>query len=196
MGSLAALVSRLRRILTPVLAAALALTAAGCGNRHEIVHDAETEGLYLDVGPLDYQVQISRQLNPQVYPDQDFLVGLPEDVDAPEGDEVWFAVFLRVWNHTDEPHPVADEFQIVDTQDNTYEPIEIDYEDNPLVYREVVLPPRDEFPHPDSATYVSPTQGAMLLFKLPVETLGNRPVRLEIASSQDAGEEASVNLDL
>ncbi len=53
-----------RRLVTllTVLAAGTALSA--CGNRVDEVHEAETEGIYVDVGDLQYQVQISRQLNP------------------------------------------------------------------------------------------------------------------------------------
>ena len=45
-----------------VLGAALAL--AGCGDKLETRTVGETEGLYIDVGDLKYQVQISRIINP------------------------------------------------------------------------------------------------------------------------------------
>ena len=48
-----------------VLVLAAALVVGGCGNKEETTTEAATEGIYLDVGDLKYQVQISRIINPQ-----------------------------------------------------------------------------------------------------------------------------------
>ena len=57
---------------------------------------ATTEGAYVDVGDLKYQVQISRQLNPADVEDRDYLMGLAGATGSSAADEEWFAVFMRV----------------------------------------------------------------------------------------------------
>ena len=46
-----------RRLLM-VFALGAALALAGCGNKIEVRTVGETEGLYIDIGELKYQVQI------------------------------------------------------------------------------------------------------------------------------------------
>ena len=113
-----------------VLAAALALV--GCGNKVEIRTVGETEGLYIDVGDLMYQVQISRIINPYDVEDRNYLRGLPAGTLPPKADEAWFGVWLRVQNTTARRRrsTTAADFEIVDTQENPYEPIDFGFEDN------------------------------------------------------------------
>src|SRR5919112_207299 len=93
----------LRLALTALLSTA-ALVAAGCG-QEEVVTRADTEGIWVDVGQLDYHIQGSRVLEPGVVPDKAYLKGLPTGVPQPSGKEIWFAVFLRIENRTDTPAP-------------------------------------------------------------------------------------------
>ena len=51
--------------------------APAAATRRRPSPQAETEGIYLDVGDLKYQVQISRELNPADIEDRDYLKGLP-----------------------------------------------------------------------------------------------------------------------
>ena len=84
------------RLLTfAVLVAALVF--AGCGDKHDYNLAAETEGEYVDVGPMKYQVQISRLLNPNDPEDRGYLIDLPAGESLGADDE-WFAVFMRVEN--------------------------------------------------------------------------------------------------
>ena len=96
--------SRLRAVMTRrllmVLALGAALALAGCGNKVETRTLAETEGLYLDVGDLKYQVQISRIINQYDIEDRSYLRGLPSGTLPPKADEAWFGVWLRVQNTT------------------------------------------------------------------------------------------------
>src|SRR5687768_13952387 len=101
----------------------LALLGAGCGNKHHVTTEAPTEGLWVDVGALDYHVQGSRQLNPAIVPDNKYLTGVPQGVLPPGAKETWFGIFLRVENRTEEAHPVAEEIEIVDTDENVYRPL-------------------------------------------------------------------------
>ena len=48
------------RRLALIALLATGLLAAGCGNKESEVHEASTEGISVDVGPLVYQVQLSR----------------------------------------------------------------------------------------------------------------------------------------
>ena len=93
--------SRLARTLLTAVLAGAALVTAGCGNRHDVVTQAETEGIWVDAGPLDYHVQGSRVMESGVLPDRSYLSGLPNGTSTPAGDEVWFAVFMRIENKTD-----------------------------------------------------------------------------------------------
>ncbi len=183
-----------RRLLTAA-AVLPAIVLPGCagGHKEAIVHEAKTEGIYVDVGPLDYQVQISRQLNPAVSPDKGYFAGMPDYVSPLTEDEVWFGVSVRVQNQTDEAHESTDEFQIEETTGETFTPIDIDTKDNPLAYAKQTIPPKQVYPDPDELAGDSPTQGGMLLFKIPYSSLGNRPLEFKI---EHDGEEAVVDLDV
>jgi hypothetical protein len=188
-------VGRVSRIV--LLAAALAgtLAVAGCGNRVEERTLAETEGLYLDIGDLKYQVQISRQLNPADVEDKSYLLGLPEGTPEPAADETWFGIFLRVQNETDEPLPAADTFEIIDTQENVFRPIPLDPEQNPFAYQAIEVPPRTVIPEPDAADEQGPVQGALILFKVKTESLANRPLEFRFSNGPQ-GTQGIVDLDV
>jgi hypothetical protein len=187
----------LLRIASLCLVGALALVAAGCENADEgPTLIAETEGIYLDLAELKYQVQISRQLNPSDPEDAEYLTGLPPE-DELEAGEVYFGVFLRVNNLTeDQVLPTADHFEIVDTLENVYEPLELDPTVNNWVYQPRELPPGDMIPEEDTAQFNGPTRGALLLFKLTRETLQNRPLEFEIRSPEDPDTVGIVDLDV
>ena len=184
-----------RRLLT-ITAALPAIVLPGCGafgHKEAVVHEARTEGIYVDVGPLDYQVQISRQLNPEIAPDDAYFVGLPDYVSELTEDEVWFGVFVRVQNQTEEPHESTDDFEIEETTGEVFRPVQMTAEDNPLAYESRVIEPKEVYPDPDEVTGDSPTQGGFLLFKMPYSSLGNRPLEFKITDGED---EAVVDLDI
>lgn len=184
------------RRLLPAAAVLPLFALSGCdwvGHKEAVVHHAKTEGIYVDVGELDYQVQISRQLNTAVAPDKGYLAGLPRYVSPLTEDEVWFGVSVRVQNQTDEPHESTDEFVIEETTGDTFKPIPVKAQDNPLAYAAHEIPPKSVYPEPDELSGDSPTQGGMLLFKIPYSQLGNRPLVLKIT---EGDEEATVDLDI
>ena len=197
----------MRRPSRTVLASclgALALLGAGCGNKEEVTTEAPTEGLWLDVGALDYHIQGSRQLNPTIAPDDSYVSGVSQGVLPPGSKETWFAVFLRVENKTDAPHPSASEFEIVDTEERVYKPLALRPESNPFAYQPTTLQPLDTIPAPDSAQDFDSANGAMLLFKIPLTTYSNRPLEFKITApedpragtEEDAPPEATVDLDV
>jgi hypothetical protein len=186
--------SRMTRLLSIALLVSAALLAGGCGAGHSsLVRTAETEGLYLDVGGMKYQVQISRYMNQSDIEDRGYLIGLPEG-DEPKGDETWFGVFMRVENETDGPLPAVTDFEIVDTQENVYRPVPLDTDVNPFAYQGGEVESRSILPAPDSAAGNSPIQGSLVLFKLKTSSLQNRPLELHILGEGD--DKATVALDV
>jgi hypothetical protein len=181
--------------LTAIFAALCALFAAGCGSHAETVTQGETEGIYLDVGELKYQVQISRYLNANDIEDEAYLQGLPVNTEQPAADETWFGVFVRVQNTTDETLSPVNTFEIVDTQENVYRPIPLDTDVNVFAYEPQPIPPKSVLPPPDSPAAEGVIQGSLLLFKVTNESLQNRPLEFKIKAGGGGGE-AVVDLDV
>jgi hypothetical protein len=188
------------RLATRTLAvcALLAVTAlAGCGQTPGRQHRVgETEGIYVTLGELKYQIQISRQLNPADIEDRSYLRGLPEGVEPPTRDETWFAIFIRVENDSDEQQVAAETFEIEDTQEKIYRPVLLDERTNVFAYQpRPVAPDGGLIPDQDSAAGQGVIQGALLLFKLTNESLQNRPLEFRIKSAREPGE-AIVDIDV
>jgi hypothetical protein len=179
-----------------VLTTALVALVAGCGGGTGQVTSAETEGLYLDINGLKYQIQMSRYMNPADVEDQEYLVGLPEGTEQPAADEIWFGVWVRVENTSeDETRPAASRWEIHDTQENVYRPVSVDAEKNPFVYEAVDVPPKTVLPLSTSAAGQGPVQGSLLLFKLKIDSLQNRPLELKF-SNGGSGQEGTYHLDV
>ncbi len=179
---------KLRRLLLPTLAAAsVALTACGDDGPQKTT---ESEGTYVTIGSIQYQVQISRQLNPRNVEDKEYLRGLNGDEQALEPDEVWFGIFLRTKNLTDVPLDTARDFRLEDTVGDEFSPI---YADNITNYSPTVLDPGDVWPHSNEITSYVP-QGKLLLFKVRNQTLDNRPLEMRVIAPD--GDEGSVEIDV
>jgi hypothetical protein len=88
---------------------------------------------------------------------------------------------MRVQNETDKPLPVATEFEIHDTQDSVYRPVPIDAKANPFAYQAGQVAPGTVLPLADSAAGNTAIQGSLLLFKIKVDSLQNRPLELKIS---------------
>ena len=115
------------------LAAASVLALTGCANKIETRTIGNTEGLYIDVGELKYQVQLSRILNPNDEEDRAYLAGLPAGTPPPKPDEAWFGVWMRVENVTSKKTvKAADQFEITDTQNHVFKPVTLS--NNPFAY--------------------------------------------------------------
>jgi hypothetical protein len=190
----AAVRTRRPRFLVALSALLLGLGLSACQHRGAVT-DAATEGLYLAAGPLTYQVQLSRELNPAAVEDRSYLVGLPPGTTPPKPDEEWFGVWLEVKNEGKQPARTSDSFKIVDTLDNTYEPIPLTPA-NPFAYQAVTLAPRAFEPPADSPAQNGPVQGSLLLFKLKTAAYQNRPVELQILAPGAQRVLDTVKLDL
>lgn len=177
-----------------MLSALLTVVLAACGRPAQVL-EAEEEGIYVDVSELQYQVQYSRQLNPAAADDQPYLRGLERDLSA---DEAWFAIFLRATNPSERPQPTATEFEVLDSQENTFHPIPLG-PDSPYQWplREPVLvPPGKQFPPLGSPAAEDSAGGALLLFKVPIANLQNRPFELIIKGPPTDPVEAKITLDV
>ncbi len=185
---------RLRPLLIVLVALAAASSLAACGNKEEIVTAAATEGPYVDAGPLQYQVQISRQLNPADEEDKGYFVGVPNPEGQLNPQEVWFAVFIKVLNRTSDTHIPAKDFEIEDTVGKRYTPIDIPAE-NVFAYQAVEIPSGGQLPGLNSVANEGVIGGSMLLFKLTDASLANRPLVLHI-KSPGTPPEARIDLDV
>ena len=185
------------RLFRTALATALvAIVATGCGGGTGVVTTAETEGLYLDINGLKYQIEMSRYMNPNDVEDREYLVGLPESSQPPTEDEIYFGVWVRVENvSATETRPAASVWEIHDTQENVYRPIPIDTEINPFAFEPVDVPPKTVIPLTTSAAGQGPIQGSLLLFKIRNESFQNRPLEL-VFSNGGGGEEGTYDLDV
>jgi hypothetical protein len=179
-------------VLIAVLLAGLALNA--CGKADEPTSVGETEAIYLELGGLQYQVQISRQLNPYDVQDRSFIQGAT-GADTPLGsDDTWFGVFIRVYNAEGGLRQPTSDFEIHDTQGDVYEPVPLD-ETNAFRYEPVRLGKESMIPTPGSVAYNSPIRGSLLLFRMKVASLENRPLEL-IITQPGVEEHAEVALDV
>ena len=186
---------QLRRLAATAIAVAAAATSlAACGNEERVSH-GKTEGVYVTTGDLKYQVQISRQLNPPDFEDRDYLIGLAPGTSRLGRGEEWFAVFIRVFNQSDLPHPSASQFTIRDTTGKTFQPVPVDLNINRVAYRPLIVKAGDQIPVPGGLARENATQGGVILFKIPVASYANRPLELHIAPP-DGGAEATVDLDV
>jgi hypothetical protein len=193
--------SRLRTLplLALVLLAAVALGA--CGDSHTRVSGGTYAGEsganapYLDVGPLVYQVQLSRQLSVFDTEDSAYLAGLSAAQRALTRGQEWFGVFLQVYNNTSQALPAATNITVTDTQGNVYTPV-VANETNQFVYRGGEVPAQGRLPIPDTIAAAGPTQGALLLYKIQIVSLDNRPLKVKIIDPTDASQTASAELDV
>jgi hypothetical protein len=186
----------LRRITLLLAVALLAIPLAACGDKEKVITHGDTEGVYLSVGNLRYQVQISRELNPADPEDRGYLIDIPgADQIAPN--EAWFGVFMGAWNYSDDPGEAASSFEIKDTQGNVYTPVAIGPQ-NVFAWRPQVVEPGETLPIQDTAAANNPSvNGGLVLFKIKMESFNNRPLEFSIHGPEGAEPaEASVDLDV
>ena len=178
--------SRLRRPLAVLVALLVSGGLAACGkhlDEEARVVQIENEGFYLPLGELKYQVQGSRQLNPDDLQDRALLVGVPAADEDLKADEVWFGVFLQVENEASHPLNPSGEIEIIDTQEDIFKPLGLE-DTNPVAYRSTdPIPAGELVPLPDTTAFNTANQGSLLLFKLTLDALDNRPLELKIESS-------------
>lgn len=182
MPAVSALTARLRSlsVLVCLLGAGLGLSA--CGKSNDPL-STENDGVYVTAGPITYQLQVSRQLNQYATEDRQYITGLPAGQSTLGPSQEWYGVFLWAKNQTTHSHVTSDNFDIVDTEGDHYYPLSINPQNNPYAWMAQSLGPGETEPGADTTASFGPTQGALLLFKLPASVYDNRPLTLEIRGS-------------
>jgi hypothetical protein len=157
-----------------VLAVATALVVSGCASGRDF--GAGREGLPETLNGLDYNVLISRILNPKDHEDSAYYAG-PE---APPG-YVLYGVFLSVCNdhRGGRAFPATGHFRIVNTVGQSFFPIRLPAS-NPWAYQPAVVNHRECIPYAGSVADTGPTTGALLLFQLPQAATEDRPLDMII----------------
>ncbi len=176
---------RARRLVLLLSALVLAVGVSACGHKeaHPIVADANNNGGYIDAGPLTYQMEISRELNPYSAEDSSYVKGLPTGTTAPSASELWYGVFMWAKNQTHHDYTTLDSFEITDSAGDAYYPLKLDPNINAFAWTPQTLAPNQIEPKPDTVASFGPTQGGLLLFKLPTTVYSNRPLTLWLLGS-------------
>jgi hypothetical protein len=196
---------KLRAIVISVLGLVLTVSFAACGNKEKTTTSADTEGIYIDVSGLTYQVQVSRELNPRDVEDKGYLKGLPPGTPPLKPSESYFAVFLKVGNDGSEPARAAEDFRVVDTQyidgqpcdasKGCFTPVALDSSLNPYAYTPTQVDPGEQYPPPSSTAWEGVIGGSVLIFRIPYASYDNRPLDFLVKSSASATV-GKVRLDL
>lgn len=174
----------------------MALALSGCGKTN-VPPTNENNGAYITAGPITYQLQISRQLNPYGTEDRSYLTGVPAAQATLRPTQLWYGVFLWAKNQTTGSQTTTNNFDIVDTDGTHYYPIAVNAQLNAYAWTPQSLAPGDTEPGPDTTASFGPTGGSLLLFKLPNSVYDNRPLTLEIRSpSANRKLWATISLDL
>jgi len=184
----------MRRLL--LIALLVAVPLAGCGNKESEVKSGETESVYLDLGDLRYQVQISRQLNPQDVEDRAYLTGVdPAQAKLKKG-ESWFAIFVRVENPHERSLPSATQFELSETSGKIYRPVRI-ARTNPFAYVGGRVAGHGTLPDNGSVAQANESvNGALVLFKVKTASFDNRPLELKIFGPDVPQDVVTVDLDV
>jgi hypothetical protein len=172
-----------RRRATAALIALALLSVLGlsaCESGAVKVRDgAEREGKAFPVGGVDYNVFITRELNPHIVEDNAYYKG-PE----PPKDQLLYGIFVQACNNTKQTQQTASKFMITDNQGNVFQPTPLP-KNNPFAYQPAKLKTGECEPESGSVAQLGPTAGSMLLFKLPLQNTENRPLELHIQSPFD-----------
>lgn len=188
----------MRPIAAAFLVAAAALVS-GCGeeettgdrpgDREEAVEAREDNTVELN--GIRYRIAMFRQINPRLASDKALYEGPP-----PEGDVGVFAAFVRACNTSDVRRTPTKDVTLEDAFGESYRRLQavsdeaFDYDPRPL--RPDLCLPSSE----GAAERAFP--GAVLLFEVPLDELGNRPFVLQLQDRNENGdvEARRVELDL
>jgi hypothetical protein len=175
----------MRRVLTAAIAFAAALALAACvEEEHGVV-----EGEWLEVGELEYNVVLTRFLNPALRDDGVYLADQP---DLPP-DERYLGVFIQAENDSDELRTPARNMYIEDARDNRFDPLG---SESPFALTLEPLEPGESLPRPSSVAATGPVQGGMLLFQIPLEAIENQPLLLKVPEGPRDEDPRYIELDI
>ena len=169
-----------KRLVTAIGGAICAVVVSACGaGEHARYADNLGPG-YVQVGQLNYQVQVSRELNPWD-PNEDhwYLQGFTKSQLAlPQADE-YFGVSLQVYNWSKRAATPTSRFYISDTLGQRFVPMK-NPAPNPYSFVPTSIPAGGQSPNISSNAYAGWTQGEFIVFKIPYADLPARPFILHI----------------
>lgn len=177
---------KMLRALLMIGAVAGALVALpACGTEESL--DVAT-GETVEIGGLEYKVIFSRLLNIYSEPDAAYLEGQ----DPPPADSSYLGVFVQISNESGEDSaPVAEDIHLVDTEGQTFEPLETESVFALELGREIQ--PGGQVPALNSPAEAGPVGGAVVPFEISDEATENRPLELVIPGAEG---DARVELDI
>ncbi len=192
-----------RRVPLAALLCALAALAVGCGRNPSdgsslSPHASEAQlgsGTYVRIDDLQYQVQISRLLNPNDPEDRAYFLGLsPSQLQLQPG-QAWFGVWMLIRNETPHSRYNAVDFEITDTQGEVFRPVALPAS-NQLAYESAKVLALQSYPTPESPAALGPVGGSLILFKVTDAALQNRPMQLIVRGRGAPVDSGIFNLDV
>ena len=172
---------RPRTALTAALALAVALASVAISACGEEAESEVIEGEPIEVAGLEYNIQITRFLNPDDTEDAEYLAGQP----PPEPGTEYLGVFMVIENEGDEALASADGYTVVDTLEQEFEPLE---SESPYALEiGADVPPEGQLPTPNTTAATGPNQGSLLVFPVSDDVSENRPLELEIDAGGESG---------
>jgi hypothetical protein len=179
---------RLGRQGVLALAFVLALAGvAGCGYSPSNEGD---EGVPVEIGNLEINVQLTRFLNPTDHEDKNYLAG--QTLPTPPG-KAYLGVFMTIKNMDGSPTevPSPDQITVVDTTGAGYQALP---STTPFAAPlGTTLAGHGEIPVPDSPAQSGPAQGGIVIFLVDRGVSENRPLKLEIEHDGVTGD---ITLDI
>jgi hypothetical protein len=163
-----------------VLAALAGGAVTGCSKRET---KTGREGQGIKVAGVTYNVYITRQLNPHDAEDSAYTAGQKAD----QPGYYFYGVFLTACNENTNGTIVTptSTFSIRDTQGDRFTPLPLP-RTNVFAYRPKPLAKKSCVPAAGTIAATGPTAGALLVFKVPVIAVENRPLELEIQSGSQS----------
>ena len=179
--------TRLGVVLSAAAAIVLGAFLSGCDTAPENANEV-TEGQGIKLGDLLYNVQITRILNPSDAEDKAYLVGQK----PLSGDQYYLGVFMKVENEGSASAQVADDFTVVDTVGDTFNPIPS--KSLFALQPGATIHGGDQLPEGESTAANGPIEGSMMLFRITGSAIEDRPLTLHIPAS--TGSTGEVELDI
>jgi hypothetical protein len=159
---------------------------AGCGSSDDATQVAE--GAPLRLGDMEYNVVITRYLNPNDQEDRAYLKGAPP---LPNKD-YYLGVFMQIKNNGGTTQVIPSDMKVVDTDGHIYSPAPL-HNDFSLDLGSQVKAD-GVVPDPESPAANGPVQGSMALFLIDEASVDARPLELVIPGAGD--ETGEIQLDL
>lgn len=190
-----------RKLASLAAVAALAVAVSGCGVEHRTVLTGVTQDQlssgaepYFNVGPVTYQVQVSRQLNPFDNDDVQYLAGV-SDAQSINAQQFWYGIFLWAKNQTNHNVTTATKFELEDSEGQVFQATQLNSNLNPYAWTSQTLSPDAIEPAADTTASNGPDGGSLILFKLTQSVYANRPLTLLIFAP-GSSKPSRVSLDL